>query len=690
MKDLKAFLHRNSLKLTAEQLKNFFLDVDLDQCGSFSWNKFRSAFCERLLFDDRIIVDIFQNHFDRIKSNTHDVDPKDGSINFETFSRFLIKEQSEKISPFYVNESMIDWKFDELHPQTKLNEKLLKHITTLLQSYLIDTKRIMSIEKLSLRKHEFLSFLFSKENELWNHSMHSVVRHDMKRPLTHYFIASSHNTYLTGDQVRSESSTYAYARALRMGCRCIESLVKQTTLFLNSFLNINFAIFIAVDCWDGPEGMPVIYHGHTLTSKIRFIDVIKTIDEHAFVTNEYPVIISVENHCSIDQQRYMARVFREVFGANLLTEPIENDGNCMPSPDQLKRKIIIKHKKQSDGSNTKRSSTAKTFSSKLDSSIESDTNLNDFDAKNLIKSGLLYIECNTTNSIEWRPHFFILNKSNQLFYYEDVVGRINEIESFKNHHLRNDSDEDDDDDDENQPLLDLSSSNVMCQPQNIDTIKKSSSASFYPMMAPNYSNELHYDETWFHGRIPGGRSQAESLIRNCSRKVDGLFLVRDSLTFVGDYSISFWKNNRVHHCRIRQKRFLGGKIKYYLVENLMFDSLFNLITYYQSHPMISNELMVSLTEPVPIVINYDDKDWFNGKISRAESDDMLSRVRFDGAFLVRRSEQDSGSFSISFRCASTIKHCRIRREGRLFLIHDMKFESLTSLISYYQQNPLYK
>lgn len=33
--------------------------------------------------------------------------------------------------------------------------------------------------------------------------------------------------------------------------------------------------------------MPVIYHGHTLTTKIKFSDVLATIKEHAFVTSEW-------------------------------------------------------------------------------------------------------------------------------------------------------------------------------------------------------------------------------------------------------------------------------------------------------------------------------------------------------------------------------------------------------------------
>lgn len=39
---------------------------------------------------------------------------------------------------------------------------------------------------------------------------------------------------------------------------------------------------LAVDCWDGPDGYPFIYHGHTLTSKIKFLDVLKVIKEYAF------------------------------------------------------------------------------------------------------------------------------------------------------------------------------------------------------------------------------------------------------------------------------------------------------------------------------------------------------------------------------------------------------------------------
>lgn len=54
------------------------------------------------------------------------------------------------------------------------------------------------------------------------------------------------------------------------------------------------------------------------------------------------MILSIEEHCPLEQQRQMARIFRDVFGDKLLTEPVEHMAEQLPSPTQLKGKIILK------------------------------------------------------------------------------------------------------------------------------------------------------------------------------------------------------------------------------------------------------------------------------------------------------------------------------------------------------------
>lgn len=104
-----------------------------------------------------------------------------------------------------------------------------------------------------------------------------------------------------------------------------------------------------LDCWDGDDGMPVIYHGHTLTSKIPFKKVVETINEKAFIASPYPVILSLENHCSLQQQAKMAQIFATVFGDKLVTKFLFDtdyaDDPRLPTPNQLKYRILIKNKK---------------------------------------------------------------------------------------------------------------------------------------------------------------------------------------------------------------------------------------------------------------------------------------------------------------------------------------------------------
>nr|XP_043905981.1 1-phosphatidylinositol 4,5-bisphosphate phosphodiesterase delta-4-like isoform X2 [Solea senegalensis] len=168
----------------------------------------------------------------------------------------------------------------------------------------------------------FLMYLGSAEGSIFNPQRRGVYQ-DMSQPLCHYFISSSHNTYLMEDQLRGQSSVEGYIRALNRGCRCVE-----------------------VDCWDGANGEPIVYHGHTFTSKILFKDVVSTVGNYAFKVSEYPVILSIENHCGVEQQRVMAQHLDHILGDKLLKSTLDGKAPIrLPSPEELKGKILLKAKK---------------------------------------------------------------------------------------------------------------------------------------------------------------------------------------------------------------------------------------------------------------------------------------------------------------------------------------------------------
>ena len=85
---------------------------------------------------------------------------------------------------------------------------------------------------------------------------------------------SSHNTYLEGNQLTSDSNAQLYYKNLKNGVRCME-----------------------LDIHDSSNG-PIIKHGFTLTASILFDQAIKEIS--LFSTkypNHTPIFLSFENHC---------------------------------------------------------------------------------------------------------------------------------------------------------------------------------------------------------------------------------------------------------------------------------------------------------------------------------------------------------------------------------------------------------
>uniref|UniRef100_A0A3P9LJK6 Phosphoinositide phospholipase C n=1 Tax=Oryzias latipes TaxID=8090 RepID=A0A3P9LJK6_ORYLA len=255
-----------------------------------------------------------------------DTDDNQGTLDFEEFCSFY-KMMSTRRDLYLL---MLTYSNHKDHMDTDDLTRFLEHeqkMTKVTKDHCLEI--INKFEPCSENQKQgvlgidgFTNYMRSPAGDIFNPEHYSVSQ-DMTQPLCNYFIASSHNTYLMGDQLMSQSRVDMYAWVLQAGCRCVE-----------------------VDCWDGQDGEPIVHHGYTLTSKILFRDVVETINKYAFIKNDYPVILSIENHCSVPQQKKMAQYLTEILGDKLDVSSIKVDeSGRLPSPESLRGKILVKGKK---------------------------------------------------------------------------------------------------------------------------------------------------------------------------------------------------------------------------------------------------------------------------------------------------------------------------------------------------------
>lgn len=205
---------------------------------------------------------------------------------------------------------------------------------------------------------------------------------EMDQPLAHYFISSSHNTYLTGRQFGGKSSVEMYRQVLLSGSRykflrslwAIGNMVRIAILGTSPLFNLTRCV--ELDCWDGKgeDQEPIITHGKAMCTDILFKvnthslqqlykshqlqyywipifplhclfllfyffiqDVIQAIKETAFVTSDYPVILSFENHCRYVHTRlwlystYVGALNNQINNYFVCSSPVNHSSTRWPN-----------------------------------------------------------------------------------------------------------------------------------------------------------------------------------------------------------------------------------------------------------------------------------------------------------------------------------------------------------------------
>ncbi|KAJ7636012.1 PLC-like phosphodiesterase [Mycena polygramma] len=164
---------------------------------------------------------------------------------------------------------------------------------------------------------DLASFLLSQDNPPTH-----PCSNDMTQPMASYFISTSHNTYLVGNQLMGVSTIEGYIRALLCACRSVE-----------------------LDIYDG-DSEPMVFHGRTLTSQVSVREICQAIAKYAFVSSPYPILLSCEVHCGLAQQDMLVDIMAKAFGPALVSVPLGEHPKlaALPSPEDLKGRILVKTK----------------------------------------------------------------------------------------------------------------------------------------------------------------------------------------------------------------------------------------------------------------------------------------------------------------------------------------------------------
>jgi Ca2+-binding EF-hand superfamily protein len=197
-------------------LKQWMLaDANNDGCLEFSEVK---RLCRMLNLDiDSKVLKTKFNKFDTDKNGTMEFDE------FVTFYKYLMRRPEVEV---YFNKYAKTTSNMIFVPDVILfleKEQLMKNVDVEnVEQIMTRLGAIKTNLGLGMSSYNFTRFVFSSFNSAVDASIYALDEASMNNPLTDYWIESSHNTYLTGHQLKGESSVNMYKQVLERGCRCIE------------------------------------------------------------------------------------------------------------------------------------------------------------------------------------------------------------------------------------------------------------------------------------------------------------------------------------------------------------------------------------------------------------------------------------------------------------------------------------
>ncbi|OMO76015.1 C2 calcium-dependent membrane targeting [Corchorus olitorius] len=272
-----------------------------------------------------------KNESEAASKEKNDPNNDNGSYNYKMFNFFNRKFKINEVEPpSDVKKAFADFTDDGSTHMTaeQLKQFMVVHqgevnctledAERLIQEVVSRRHHVTKFARHSLTLDDFFHFLFFDD---LNGPIHTQVHHNMTAPLSHYFIYTGHNSYLTGNQLSSDCSEVPIIKALQRGVRVIE-----------------------LDLWpNSSKDEVLVLHGRTLTAPVSLMKCLTSIKEYAFATSPYPVIITLEDHLTRELQAKVAEMVTQTFG-DMLYYPESGCLSEFPSPESLKHRIIISTK----------------------------------------------------------------------------------------------------------------------------------------------------------------------------------------------------------------------------------------------------------------------------------------------------------------------------------------------------------